>query len=109
MQQSALLLQQQLRELTKTPMDGFSAGLLADNIFEWQIMIIGPQNTPYDGGFFKATLKFPPEYPQLPPKMVFTSEMWHPNVHSNGEVCISILHAPGEDKYGYEDASERWL
>ena len=30
-------------------------------------------------------------------------------VHKNGEVCISILHEPGEDKYGYEDASERWL
>jgi ubiquitin-conjugating enzyme E2 G1 len=24
-------------------------------------------------------------------------------------VCISILHPPGEDKWGYEDASERWL
>jgi hypothetical protein len=26
-----------------------------------------------------------------------------------GEVCISILHEPGEDRYGYEQASERWL
>lgn len=24
-------------------------------------------------------------------------------------MCISILHEPGEDKYGYEKASERWL
>lgn len=30
-------------------------------------------------------------------------------MHANGEVCISILHEPGEDKYGYEQASERWL
>jgi ubiquitin-conjugating enzyme E2 G1 len=45
----------------------------------------------------------------MPPTMTFISEIWHPNVHSNGLVCISILHAPGEDKYGYEDASERWL
>ena len=30
-------------------------------------------------------------------------------VHKDGEVCISILHEPGEDKYGYEKASERWL
>lgn len=27
----------------------------------------------------------------------------------NGEVCISILHEPGEDKYGYERPEERWL
>ena len=31
------------------------------------------------------------------------------SVHKDGEVCISILHEPGEDKYGYEKASERWL
>lgn len=31
------------------------------------------------------------------------------SVHKDGEVCISILHEPGEDKYGYEDPSERWL
>lgn len=27
----------------------------------------------------------------------------------NGDVCISILHEPGEDKYGYEKPEERWL
>jgi ubiquitin-conjugating enzyme E2 G1 len=40
----------------------------------------------------------------MPPKMKFISEIWHPNVHENGDVCISILHAPGEDSFGYEDA-----
>ena len=29
-------------------------------------------------------------------------------VYANGEVCISILHAPGEDPLQYEKASERW-
>ena len=33
----------------------------------------------------------------------------HPNVYDTGEVCISILHAPGNDEYGYENAGERWL
>ena len=31
------------------------------------------------------------------------------SVDKNGEVCVSILHEPGDDKYGYEKASERWL
>lgn len=31
------------------------------------------------------------------------------SVASNGDVCISILHEPGDDKYGYEKAQERWL
>lgn len=55
-----------------------------------------------------ALLEFPEEYPLLPPKMKFITEMWHPNIEPNGDVCISILHAPGDDEFGYEKASERW-
>jgi ubiquitin-conjugating enzyme E2 G2 len=29
-------------------------------------------------------------------------------VYQNGEVCISILHPPGDDPNQYEQASERW-
>lgn len=29
-------------------------------------------------------------------------------VYANGEVCISILHPPGDDPNHYESASERW-
>ncbi len=29
-------------------------------------------------------------------------------VYPDGTVCISILHAPGNDPNGYEHASERW-
>ncbi|CAG8509166.1 16900_t:CDS:2 [Funneliformis caledonium] len=113
--QSTLLLQKQLKELSKHPVEGFSAGLVDnDNIYEWEIMIIGPQDTLYEGGFFRARMSFPKasitlDYPLMPPKLKFMSDMWHPNVYPDGEVCISILHPPGEDKYGYEDAGERWM
>ena len=36
----------------------------------------------------------------------------HTHTHTvdpNGDVCISILHEPGEDKWGYERPEERWL
>jgi len=104
-----LLLQRQLTDLTKNQSDSFSAGLVEDNIYEWNVIIIGPADTMYEGGFFQARMSFPKTYPMDPPTMAFTSEMWHPNVYPTGEVCISILHPPGEDKYGYEQASERWL
>jgi hypothetical protein len=68
-----------------------------------------PENTLYEGGLFKAHLTFPHDYPLQPPKMQFKTEMWHPNVYPSGLVCISILHPPEDDKYGYEDAGERWL
>ncbi|KAL6581039.1 Ubiquitin-conjugating enzyme 13 [Orobanche minor] len=61
-----------------------------------------------EGGFFNAIMTFPMNYPNSPPTVRFTSEIWHPNVYADGKVCISILHPPGDDPNGYELASERW-
>ncbi|AQK91238.1 ubiquitin carrier protein 7 [Zea mays] len=58
-----------------------------------------------DGGYFNAIMSFPQNYPNSPPSVRFTSEMWHPNVYPDGRVCISILHPPSEDPNGYELAS----
>lgn len=62
------------------------------------------------GANFRARLKFPPEYPLMPPALTFQDPIpFHPNVYPDtGLLCISILHPPEEDKYGYEAASERW-
>lgn len=40
--------------------------------------------------------------------MQFSCEMFHPNIYPDGRVCISILHAPGDDPMGYELSAERW-
>jgi ubiquitin-conjugating enzyme E2 G1 len=105
-----LILRRQLMDLKKHPVDAFSVGLVDESsLLEWEVIIIGPADTLYEGGIFKARLSFPPEYPLLPPKMRFITPMWHPNIYPDGSVCISILHAPGDDQWGYEDASERWL
>eukprot|EP00298_Acanthocystis_sp_HF-20_P029395 c8277_g1_i1.p1 GENE.c8277_g1_i1~~c8277_g1_i1.p1 ORF type:complete len:168 (-),score=57.66 c8277_g1_i1:16-519(-) len=107
--QAALLLKKQLKELSKNAPEGFSAGLVDEsNIFEWEFLIMGPPDTLYEGGFFKGTLSFPKDYPNKPPSMKFTSEMFHPNVYVDGKVCISILHPPGDDPMGYESSAERW-
>jgi len=105
-----LLLMKQLKDLSRSPVEGFSAGLKDDsNAFVWEVMLMGPPDTLYEGGFFAAELEFPKDYPNAPPTMKFSSKMWHPNIYSDGRVCISILHPPGDDTYGYESASERWL
>uniref|UniRef100_A0A7S2LGN5 E2 ubiquitin-conjugating enzyme n=1 Tax=Skeletonema marinoi TaxID=267567 RepID=A0A7S2LGN5_9STRA len=104
------LLKRQLNELAKNPIDLVSVGLVDDsNVYEWDILIMGPDGTLYEGGFFKALLTFPADFPNLPPEMKFTSQMWHPNVYEDGKVCISILHPPGEDAMNaQETADERW-
>jgi len=96
------------RELTLHAPEGITAGpITEENFFEWEALIEGPQDTPYEGGIFPATLTFPKDYPLSPPTMKFKCTMFHPNVYADGTVCISILHA-GEDPLGYESAAERW-
>lgn len=96
----------------KSSSDGvyeFSVGIINDDIYTWEVIIIGPQDTPYESGIFKAEMIFPLNYPEAPPTFRFISKMWHPNIDSKGNVCISILHQSGDDEYGYEDLNERWL
>ncbi|KAF2436532.1 putative ubiquitin conjugating enzyme [Tothia fuscella] len=89
---------------------GISVGLVeGDDVFQWNVMLMISDDCKfYGGGFFRARLSFPEQYPLLPPKMKFVTKIWHPNIYENGEVCISILHPPEEDSTGYESASERW-
>ncbi|CAG0884882.1 unnamed protein product [Darwinula stevensoni] len=97
------------KQLTLNPPEGIVAGPVnEENFFEWEALITGPEGTCYENGVFPAKLSFPSDYPLSPPKMQFTCEMFHPNVYPDGRVCISILHAPGDDPMGYESSSERW-
>jgi ubiquitin-conjugating enzyme E2 G1 len=74
------LLRRQLHELSRNPPDGVSVGLGEDdNLYKWELMLIGPPDTLYEGGFFKATLEFPNDFPNSPPVMTFLTPIWHPN------------------------------
>ncbi|KAI8800618.1 ubiquitin-conjugating enzyme E2 R1 [Cladochytrium replicatum] len=108
MASAATTLQRQLKDLSKSPIPGFRVGLKDDNIFEWEVGIIGPPQTVYEGGYFLCTIKFPQDYPFNPPTFSFNNEFFHPNVYTDGKLCISILHPPGDDPMSGERAEERW-
>ena len=103
-------LSKELERLQNEDALGASIGLVDDeDLFNWTIIFEGPPDTLYEGGFFKALMKFPDDYPNHPPSMKFVSEMWHPNIYPDGKVCISILHQPGVDEFNeQESADERW-
>ncbi|CAD6885356.1 unnamed protein product [Tilletia controversa] len=79
-----------------------------ENYLEWEALLPGPDGTPFENGVFSARLSFPSTYPLEPPVMKFEPPIFHPNVYPDGLVCISILHAAGDDPNMYESASERW-
>lgn len=94
--------------MTNAPSGILAAPENSENLFKWRVVIAAPSETAYEFGVFEAVMQFPQDYPLSPPTMRFVSQMYHPNVYPDGRVCISILHAPGDDPMHYESASERW-
>ncbi|KAL0734575.1 hypothetical protein Bca4012_010785 [Brassica carinata] len=81
----------ELKDLQKDPPTSCSAGPVAEDMFHWQATIMGPSESPYAGGVFLVTIHFPPDYPFKPPKVAFRTKVFHPNINSNGSICLDIL------------------
>ncbi|KAF4944295.1 hypothetical protein FSARC_14707 [Fusarium sarcochroum] len=80
------------------------------NLFRWKLglWVVNPDSV-WHGAYLKAEMRFPNEYPYQPPTFKFlTKNICHPNIYPDGNLCISILHKPGEDEQSGELASERW-
>lgn len=43
------------------------------------------------GGLFLLRLQFPDQYPDKAPRVKFVSEMFHPNIFSDGNLCLDII------------------
>lgn len=81
----------ELKNLQSQPVEGFTIDVNEDNMFVWSVGIYGPPKTLYQGGYFKASIRFPSNYPYSPPSMKFTTKVWHPNVY---EVCLAFPGCP---------------
>lgn len=85
-------------------------------MFHWQATIRGAADRAYADGVFLVSIHFPPDYPFKPPKVTkgstqnnfkklekayvliyqlaqvsFKTEVYHPNINSNGSICLDIL------------------
>lgn len=84
-------IQKELQDLQKDPPTSCSAGPEGDDLFHWQATIMGPADSPFAGGVFFVNINFPPDYPFKPPKVSFKTKVYHPNVNSQGSICLDIL------------------
>ena len=84
-----------IMEMINEPIDGIEVKLNKDNIFKQTIMIVGPKDTPYFGGFYFFECEFPENYPEKPPKVnmktIDGKIRFNPNLYECGKVCLSIL------------------
>ena len=83
----------ELQDLSKDPPSSCSAGPVGDDLFHWQSTIMGPKDSPYENGIFFLNINFPTDYPFKPPKVQFTTKIYHCNVNNNGSICLDILQS----------------
>ncbi|KAF7220345.1 transcript variant X2 [Nothobranchius furzeri] len=86
-------IQKELNDLQRDPPASCSAGPVGEDMFHWQATITGPNDSPYHGGVFFLSVHFPTDYPFKPPKVAFTTKIYHPNINGNGSICLDILRS----------------
>ena len=95
MAQALKRIKKELEEFNKSELEekGYSAGPEDDSdMYKWVATIPGPEDSPYEGGSFCLSLEFPKDYPFKPPKVLFTTKVYHPNVKKDtGTICLDIL------------------
>lgn len=86
-------------EIQKINCTGIFAQPLEEDLLTWTAIILGPDNTPFENGTFSLVLTFDEGYPQHPPEVTFISEMFHPNIYPNGDLCLDILKSRWSPSY----------
>lgn len=71
---------------------GCSFGLEDNNIYNWRVTMIGPGNTPYEGGLFTLLIKFPVNYPDKGPTFFFKNKVFALFVCENGRICCPSIN-----------------
>ncbi len=84
-------LHKESKDIQNDPPHNISAGPKNDNLFEWEAVLIGPEDTPYNGGVFILDIFIPSDYPIKPPNVIFRTKIYHPNINSAGNICLDIL------------------
>ncbi|XP_022684538.1 ubiquitin-conjugating enzyme E2 28-like [Setaria italica] len=85
-------LERELEGLWADPPEWCLPGADATDRLRWQVVVVGPEGSPYDGGVFAVRLEFPRDYPFKAPKVFFATKVYHPNVDPRtGLVCLDFL------------------
>lgn len=81
----------EINDVSNEPLEGIKLISNEQDICDIQAIIDGPAGTPYEGGYFRVKLILCKGFPSQPPKGFFLTKIFHPNVATNGEICVNTL------------------
>ena len=85
-------LNKELEDLKRNPSTQFSVTPVDDNMFEWRAEILGPTDSPFEGGVFVLSIKFPRDYPFRAPRIQFQTKIYHPDIcQRTGSICGDLI------------------
>ncbi|XP_065831657.1 ubiquitin-conjugating enzyme E2 T-like [Oscarella lobularis] len=87
-------LKRELKSLSESPPPNVSCWLNEDSLNTLTAKIIGPPSTPYEKGVFTLHIAIPDRYPFEPPRIRFTTPIYHPNIDDAGRICLDLLKMP---------------
>ena len=92
----------ELRKMMVKPPEGIKIIVNEDNITDIQCDMTGPKGTPYESGVFRIKLVLSSDYPASPPRGFFLTKIFHPNVATNGDICVNTLKKDWKSTHGIQ-------
>ncbi len=89
----------ELSRFETEPPPGVSCWIKTDSVDQLQAQIIGGDESPYADGVFKLEIQVPEKYPMMPPKVQFSTPIYHPNIDTDGRICLDLLKMPPEGNW----------
>lgn len=69
----------------------FTVSMVNDDMYHWNGVLYGPENSLYQGYKFNLDIKLPDDYPFSPLTIKFITPIQHININSTGDICLDIL------------------
>jgi ubiquitin-conjugating enzyme E2 D/E len=64
---------------------------IGDDMFNYDVILNGPEDSLYAGYKFKLKMTIPVNYPLSAPNIKFITKIQHLNVNENGDICLDVL------------------
>jgi len=80
-----------MQKLSQEKLDGVHLLCNEEDPLDIQALVEGPTQTPYEGGTYRVKICIGAEFPQQPPRALFLTRIFHPNISAQGDVCVNTL------------------